>query len=207
MIITIDGPAASGKGSIARRLGAHFGYPHLDTGSLYRAVGLAMLQENQNLDDSDAAAKVAENLPSELLDAAEIRTAEVGDAASKVAVHAAVRKALRGFQERFARQSPGAVLDGRDIGTVICPQADVKLFITATVEIRATRRHKELLARGERIIYSRVLAELKVRDQRDATRKEGPLRLADDAFQIDTSDLDIEAAVATALTFITLQRT
>jgi cytidylate kinase len=207
MIIAIDGPAASGKGSIARRLGAHFGYPHLDTGALYRAVGLAMLQENQNLDDSDAAAKVAENLPLELLDAAEIRTAEVGEAASKVAVHAAVRKALRGFQERFAGQSPGAVLDGRDIGTVICPHADVKLFITATVEIRATRRHKELLARGERIIYGRVLADLKVRDQRDATRKEGPLRPADDAFQIDTSDLDIEAAVAAALTFITSQRT
>ena len=207
MIIAIDGPAASGKGSIARRLGAHFGYPHLDTGALYRAVGLAMLQENQNLDDSDAAAKVAENLPLELLDAAEIRTAEVGEAASKVAVHAAVRKALRGFQKRFAGQSPGAVLDGRDIGTVICPHADVKLFITATVEIRATRRHKELLARGERIIYARVLADLKVRDQRDATRKEGPLRPADDAFQIDTSDLDIEAAVAAALTFITSQRT
>lgn len=207
MIIAIDGPAASGKGSIARRLGAHFGYPHLDTGALYRAVGLAMLQENQNLDDSDAAAKVAENLPLELLDAAEIRTAEVGEAASKVAVHAAVRKALRGFQERFAEQSPGAVLDGRDIGTVICPHADVKLFITATVEIRATRRHKELLARGERIIYASVLADLKVRDQRDATRKEGPLRPADDAFQIDTSDLDIEAAVAAALTFITSQRT
>lgn len=207
MIIAIDGPAASGKGSIARRVSAHLGYPHLDTGALYRAVGLGMMQQGLDLEDAAAAAEIAASLSLELLDAAEIRTAEVGEAASRVAVHPLVRSALRQFQERFAEQSPGAVLDGRDIGTVICPKADAKLFVTADVAVRADRRHKELLARGEPIIYARVLADLKIRDQRDAERSEGPLRPANDAFHIDTSDLDIEAAVAVALDFIERQRT
>lgn len=207
MIIAIDGPAASGKGSIARRVSAHLGYPHLDTGALYRAVGLGMMQQGLDLEDAAAAAEIAASLSLELLDAAEIRTAEVGEAASRVAVHPLVRSALRQFQERFAEQSPGAVLDGRDIGTVICPKADAKLFVTADVAVRADRRHKELLARGEPIIYARVLADLKIRDQRDAERSEGPLRPANDAFHIDTSGLDIEAAVAVALDFIERQRT
>lgn len=207
MIIAIDGPAASGKGSIARRVSAHLGYPHLDTGALYRAVGLGMMQQGLDLEDAAAAAEIAASLSLKLLDAAEIRTAEVGEAASRVAVHPLVRSALRQFQERFAEQSPGAVLDGRDIGTVICPKADAKLFVTADVAVRADRRHKELLARGEPIIYARVLADLKIRDQRDAERSEGPLRPANDAFHIDTSGLDIEAAVAVALDFIERQRT
>lgn len=207
MIIAIDGPAASGKGSIARRVSAHLDYPHLDTGALYRAVGLGMMQQDLDLEDAAAAAEIAASLSLKLLDAAEIRTAEVGEAASRVAVHPLVRSALRQFQERFAEQSPGAVLDGRDIGTVICPKADAKLFVTADVAVRADRRHKELLARGEPIIYARVLADLKIRDQRDAERSEGPLRPANDAFHIDTSDLDIEAAVAVALDFIERQRT
>jgi cytidylate kinase len=207
MIIAIDGPAASGKGSIARRVSAHLGYPHLDTGALYRAIGLGIMQQGLDLEDAAAAAEIAASLSLELLDAAEIRTAEVGEAASRVAVHPLVRSALRQFQERFAEQSPGAVLDGRDIGTVICPKADAKLFVTADVAVRADRRHKELLARGEPIIYARVLADLKIRDQRDAGRSEGPLRPANDAFHIDTSDLDIEAAVAVALDFIERQRT
>ena len=207
MIIAIDGPAASGKGSIARRVSAHLDYPHLDTGALYRAVGLGMMQQDLDLEDAAAAAEIAASLSLKLLDAAEIRTAEVGEAASRVAVHPLVRSALRQFQERFAEQSPGAVLDGRDIGTVICPKADAKLFVTADVAVRADRRHKELLARGEPIIYARVLADLKIRDQRDAERSERPLRPANDAFHIDTSDLDIEAAVAVALDFIERQRT
>lgn len=202
MIIAVDGPAASGKGTIARRLAAHFGLPHLDTGGLYRAVGLAMLRAEGDPDDAARAAEVAETLDLGLLDDPALRDAATAEAASRIAVHPPVRAALVDVQRRFAGQAPGAVLDGRDIGTVICPDADHKLFVTADIETRAARRHKELIARGEASIYARVLADLQRRDHRDSSRATAPTRQADDAVELDTTDLDIEGAVAAALATI-----
>ena len=202
MIIAVDGPAASGKGTIARRLAAHFGLPHLDTGGLYRAVGLAMLRAESDPDDAARAAEVAETLDLGLLDDPALRDAATAEAASRIAVHPPVRAALVDVQRRFAGQAPGAVLDGRDIGTVICPDADHKLFVTADIETRAARRHKELIARGEASIYARVLADLRRRDHRDSSRATAPTRQADDAVELDTTDLDIEGAVAAALATI-----
>ena len=202
MIIAVDGPAASGKGTIARRLAAHFGLPHLDTGGLYRAVGLAMLRAEGDPDDAARAAAVAETLDLGLLDDPALRDAATAEAASRIAVHPPVRAALVDVQRRFAGQAPGAVLDGRDIGTVICPDADHKLFVTADIETRAARRHKELIARGEASIYARVLADLRRRDYRDSSRATAPTRQADDAVELDTTDLDIEGAVAAALATI-----
>lgn len=202
MIIAVDGPAASGKGTIARRLAAHFGLPHLDTGGLYRAVGLAMLRAEGDPDDAARAAEVAETLDLGLLDDPALRDAATAEAASRIAVHPPVRAALVDVQRRFAGQAPGAVLDGRDIGTVICPDADHKLFVTADIETRAARRHKELIARGEASIYARVLADLRRRDYRDSSRATAPTRQADDAVELDTTDLDIEGAVAAALATI-----
>ena len=202
MIIAVDGPAASGKGTIARRLAAHFGLPYLDTGGLYRAVGLAMLRAEGDPDDAARAAEVAETLDLGLLDDPALRDAATAEAASRIAVHPPVRAALVDVQRRFAGQAPGAVLDGRDIGTVICPDADHKLFVTADIETRAARRHKELIARGEASIYARVLEDLRCRDHRDSSRATAPTRQADDAVELDTTDLDIEGAVAAALATI-----
>lgn len=202
MIIAVDGPAASGKGTIARRLAAHFGLPYLDTGGLYRAVGLAMLWAENDPDDAARAAEVAKTLDLRLLDDPALRGAATAEAASRIAVHPPVRAALVDVQRRFAGQAPGAVLDGRDIGTVICPDADHKLFVTADIETRAARRHKELIARGEASIYARVLEDLRLRDHRDSSRATAPTRQADDAVELDTTDLDIEGAVAAALATI-----
>ncbi len=199
MIIAIDGPAASGKGTIARRLAAHYGLPHLDTGLLYRGVALIMLDRGFDLANEEIAAVIAENLDPADLGSERLRTAQVGEGASVVAAHPAVRAALVAFQKNFALQEGGAVLDGRDIGTVIAPEADVKLFVTATPEERASRRHKELNGRGEATDYETVLADIRKRDERDGARSSAPLRVAEDAVTLDTTNLGVEEAVEAAL--------
>lgn len=198
-VIAIDGPAASGKGTLARRLAAYFSLPHLDTGLTYRAVGKAMLDHGHPLDDEEIAAKIAETLDFANLDRATLSAHGIGEAASKVAVMAKVRAALVAAQRQFARRPPGAVLDGRDIATVVCPDADVKLYITANPEERAKRRHQEITDKGGAAGYREILADLKRRDARDMARKESPLRPAADAHLIDTSEMDIEAAFHEAL--------
>ncbi|MCA0997079.1 (d)CMP kinase [Alloyangia pacifica] len=193
--IAIDGPAAAGKGTISRAVAAHFGFAHLDTGLLYRAVGRKMLE---GTDPTEAAlALVPEDLQTEGL-----RTADVGIAASRVAVIPEVRAALLDFQRAFARRDGGAVLDGRDIGTVICPEAEAKLFVTASAEVRARRRFEELVAGGAETDYQTVLNDTRERDHRDATRADAPLKPAEDAVMIDTSKMDIDAAVAAAIAAI-----
>src|SRR3712207_950140 len=164
MIIAIDGPAASGKGTLGKRLAEHFGFAHLDTGLLYRAVARALLDGGVDLADRDAAAHAARNLDVTHLDDPRLRGAEMGEAASVIAAYQPVRDALLAFQRQFAEQAPGAVLDGRDIGSVVCPHADVKLFITASAEERARRRHRELLARGESPAYEAILNDIRRRD-------------------------------------------
>jgi len=210
MIIAVDGPAASGKGTLARRLAAHFGYAHLDTGKLYRAVGLAVLSAGGDPEDAAAAARAAKALRPEALENPALRGDEAAVAASKVAAIPCVRAALLRFQRDFAQSPPdgaaGAVLDGRDIGTVVCPEAEVKLFVTADMAVRAERRHKELIRRGENSIYSRVLQDLKERDARDSDRAAAPLRPAHDAKRLDTSRLDPDAAFAAALAYIEEKR-
>ena len=190
--IAIDGPAAAGKGTISRAVAAHFGFAHLDTGLLYRAVGRKML------DGVDPIRAAQELLPTDL-QVQGLRTAAVGQAASRVAAIPEVRAALLDFQRAFARRDGGAVLDGRDIGTVICPEAEAKLFVTASAEVRARRRFEELVAGGAETDFETVLAETRERDHRDATRADAPLKPAQDAHLIDTSDLDVEAAVAAAI--------
>ncbi|MBR9838643.1 (d)CMP kinase [Salipiger thiooxidans] len=190
--IAIDGPAAAGKGTISKRLAAHFGFGHLDTGLLYRAVGRLMLTGTEPV--AAAQALVAADLEAEGL-----RTAQVAQAASKVAAIPEVRAALVDFQRAYARRSGGAVLDGRDIGTVICPEAEAKLFVTASAEVRARRRFDEMQANGVETDYETVLAETKERDHRDRTRADAPLRPAEDAVILDTSEMDIESAVAQAI--------
>ena len=204
--IAIDGPAASGKGTLARRLAEHFDFAYLDTGKLYRAVGMRVLRSGGDPGDEDAAEDAARALnPIELEDEALARD-EAADAASQVAALPPVRTALLEFQRGFAASPPdgkaGAVLDGRDIGTVICPDATVKLFVTAEVEVRADRRHKELLNRGIASIYARVLEELQARDARDRDRETAPMRPADDAHVLDTSELTADAAFTAALDLI-----
>ncbi len=189
--VAIDGPAASGKGTIARALAERFGLAHLDTGLLYRAVAARVLE------GADPVA-AAEGLTEADLARPDLRAEAVGRKASEVAAIPAVREALLDFQRRFARREGGAVLDGRDIGTVICPEAEVKLFVTAEDEIRARRRHRELVARGEDVPFEEVLADLRARDARDAARATAPLRPAPDALLLDTSKLSIEAAVEAA---------
>ena len=201
-VIAIDGPAASGKGTLARRIAEHLGRPYLDTGLLYRAVARAMLDAGAALTDEDAARRVAETLDVGAIDEAQLRGAEMGEAASLVSVHTGVRQALLGLQRRFAAQPGGAVLDGRDIGTVVCPDAEVKLFVTATPEERARRRHLELRAKGEVIGYDEVLLAIQERDKRDSQRSAAPLRAAPDAIVLDTTDLDQDAAFARALELI-----
>jgi cytidylate kinase len=198
MIIAVDGPTASGKGTIARALAAHFGLPHLDTGLLYRAVGRQVFLDGGDPDDAgDALA--ATTFPDGLLNDPELRSETTGGLASRVSVHASVREALFERQRSFALQPGGAVLDGRDIGTVIAPDADVKLFVTASVEARAERRWKEMQARGENHSLATIEADLRHRDERDRTRAEAPLRVAGDAIMLDTSDLGPDEAIAAAI--------
>lgn len=203
MIITIaiDGPAASGKGTLSRRLADHFSLPHLDTGLLYRAVGNALLQVSLPLDNEELAEEVANSIDLAALDRTVLSVHEIGEAASKVAAMPRVRAALLQAQKAFAATPPGAVLDGRDIGTVILPDADVKLFITASPEVRARRRHEEMLGRGREVNYDDVLEDLKKRDARDSGRADAPLKPAQDAHLIDTSEMDIETAFSAALAF------
>jgi len=193
--IAIDGPAAAGKGTISKAVAAHFAMAHLDTGLLYRAVGAQMLQGADPL-------VAAQSLRPEDLDAANLRSPEVALAASQVAVMAEVRAELLAFQRGFARREGGAVLDGRDIGTVICPKAEVKLFVTASAEVRARRRHQELVAGGTQIDFDQVLADVTTRDARDAERAEAPMIAAVDAVVIDTSNLTINAAIAVAVSIV-----
>ncbi|QTL03328.1 (d)CMP kinase [Aquabacter sp. L1I39] len=201
MIIAIDGPAASGKGTLARRLAAHFGLPHLDTGLLYRAVGAQCLADGR-LGDEAASVAVAEDLDVRTLDPEALRTAAIGEAASVVAARPGVRAALLDLQRRFAAQPGGAVLDGRDIGTVICPDAPAKLFVTASPEVRAERRYKELIGRGEPARFEDVLADIRIRDARDSGRASAPLAMAEDAALLDTTQLGIEEAFAAALALV-----
>jgi cytidylate kinase len=198
MVIAIDGPAAAGKGTLAERLAAAFGLPYLDTGLLYRAIGRRMADEGAPLDDAEAAGEYARRLLPEDLARGDLRGREAGELASRVAVHPPVRAALVDFQRAFAARPEGAVLDGRDIGTVICPGADVKLYVTASAEVRARRRTDELAAKGRDVDYARILAEVRERDDRDSSRAVAPLRPADDAVVIDTSAMDREAAFAAA---------
>ena len=193
--IAIDGPAAAGKGTISKAVAAHFAMAHLDTGLLYRAVGAQMLQGADPL-------VAAQSLRPEDLDAANLRSPEVALAASQVGVMAEVRAELLAFQRSFARREGGAVLDGRDIGTVICPKAEVKLFVTASAEVRALRRHQELVAGGTQIDFDQVLADVTTRDTRDAERAEAPMIAAVDAVVIDTSNLTIDAAIAVAVSIV-----
>ena len=193
--IAVDGPAASGKGTIAGRLAREYGLPHLDTGLLYRAVGLKVLEAGGALDDAEAAQAAARGLDARSLsDDPRLTTGEAGEAASRVAGHPGVRAALLRLQQDFAAQAGGAVLDGRDIGTVIAPGASAKLFVTATPEVRATRRWKQLTARGDDIAFEDMLADIQRRDERDAGRGAAPMVQAQDAALLDTTDMGIEAA-------------
>ena len=193
--IAIDGPAAAGKGTISKAVAAHFGMEHLDTGLLYRAVGAQMLQGVDPL-------LAAQSLRPEDLDALNLRSPEVAQAASQVAIIAEVRAELLAFQHAFALREGGAVLDGRDIGTVICPEAEVKLFVTAIAEVRARRRHHELLFNGTQIDFDEVLAAVMARDSRDSERAEAPMIAAVDAVVIDTSNLAIDLAIAAAISVV-----
>lgn len=193
--VAIDGPAASGKGTISKAVAAHFDLAHLDTGLLYRAVGAMVLTGTDPI-------IAAQTLHPEDLQRSDLRSAEVAQAASKVAVIAEVRAALIDFQRAFARRAGGAVLDGRDIGTVICPQAEVKLFVTASAEIRAQRRFQELVLKDSTATFKQVLADVITRDTRDRERATAPLQAAKDAVRIDTSDLSITEAVATAIQLV-----
>lgn len=202
-IIAIDGPAAAGKGTLARRLARHLGYAYLDTGLLYRAVGMKTLEAGAQPSDHAAATKAAEELEAYEIDRPDLRGDVAANAASRVAAIPSVRRALLAFQRRFAQAPPGgaggAVLDGRDIGTIVCPRAELKLFITAAPEVRAARRLKELRERGLEVIDTRVLREMQERDARDSGRAASPLEPASDAIVIDTSGLDPDAVLAAAL--------
>lgn len=202
MIIAVDGPAASGKGTLGKRLADHYGLRHLDTGLIYRAVAKAMLEAGHSPSNRARAVAAAEALDPTRFDAAVLKSQAVGDAASLVSAIPEVRAALVGFQRTFARTPPGAVLDGRDIGTVICPAADVKIFVTATPEVRARRRAAELQAAGGAVNPSDVLADILRRDARDTTRDTAPLKAAVDAHLLDTTELDIEAAFRAALAIV-----
>ncbi len=202
VIIAIDGPAASGKGTIARRLAAHYRLPHLDTGLLYRATAASLLQADKDLGDVAAAVAAARGLGLMEFDEDQLRGAGMGEAASVVAAMPEVRAALIKAQRDFAGRPGGAVLDGRDIGTVICPNADVKIFVTASAAARAQRRALELMRRDEKIDYASVLADIARRDARDAERADAPMRAAADAIALDTTRLDIDASLARAVAIV-----
>ena len=197
-VIAVDGPAASGKGTIASRLAAAYDMPMLDSGLLYRAVGVLLTRHGGDLDDVAAATQVARELTAEMLTDPAFRTREAGEAASRVAVHTPVREALREMQQDFARRPGGAVIDGRDIGTVIAPQAPAKLYVTAGPEVRAERRFKQLVAQGEAVTYEDILADILKRDARDGGRADSPMRPADDSVLLDTSEMTIEQATDAA---------
>jgi len=201
MIIAVDGPAASGKGTIARALAKHYGLPHLDTGLLYRAVALNVLRHE--LDPAiEADCMAASDFDDAMLNAAELRDDEIGQTASIVSAHPLVRAALLQRQRRFANQPGGAVLDGRDIATVVAPHADAKLFVQATPNVRAKRRHNELRAQGSGVSLDKVLADIRVRDQRDTHRAAAPLTLTNDAALLDTSFLSIDSAIQRAIALV-----
>lgn len=205
-VIAIDGPAASGKGTISRRLGHALSLPVLDTGRLYRAVGLATLRVGASLDDQGAAVAAAARLDLEYLEDPALMSGDAGEAASRVAAYPGVRAALLAFQRAFAARETGAILDGRDIGTVVAPWAPCKLFVTATPEARARRRHLQLLDQGEASIYEAVLADILRRDARDGARAAAPLIRAEDAALLDTTDLDIETGIDAALRIVEAAR-
>lgn len=201
-VIAIDGPAASGKGTLARMIAAHYGLRHLDTGLTYRAVALALLEHGKPLDREAVAVGEAAALDLGTMDREVLAQHHVGEAASKVAVMPAVRQVLVEKQRMFARKPPGAVLDGRDIGTVVCPDATVKLYVTASPEVRAKRRFHEILAGGGEADEAQILADIRKRDERDMGRADSPLRPAEDAHLLDTSEMTIEAAFAAARAII-----
>lgn len=200
--VAIDGPAAAGKGTISRAVAAYFNFAHLDTGLLYRAVGIKTLDQGQGVIDPNRAAEIAKRLTPEDIERDDLRGTMAARAASKVAVLPIVRNALLEFQRDFALRSGGAVIDGRDIGTVICPDADVKLFVTASPEIRANRRFEELSVKNPELTFNAVMAEVAARDKRDAERATSPMIAATDAVLLDTSKLSIDAAVAEAVAII-----
>lgn len=193
-VIAVDGPAASGKGTIASRLAAAYGLPMLDTGLLYRAVGVRILAAGGDLDDPISAEASARGLELSELEKPEVRTRAAGEAASRCAVHPGVRSALFDLQRAFALQAGGAVIDGRDIGTVICPEAPAKLYVTASPEVRANRRWKQLVGQGESVTFEEILADIRKRDERDGGRKDAPMTQAADAILLDTSEMSIEHA-------------
>ncbi|MCA0202358.1 MAG: (d)CMP kinase [Proteobacteria bacterium] len=202
MIIAIDGPAASGKGTMARRIAKDLGVPYLDTGSLYRAVGVLTLRRGGNPADATDAIAAAKVLDIKDFTPADLRTEEAGNAASKVAAIAGVRAALLAYQRTFAAQPAGAVMDGRDVGTVVCPEAHAKIFVTASLEVRVQRRIKELREKGESVNEQRVWDDMVARDERDSARSVAPLKPADDAFVLDTSSMNADEAFAQAKAFI-----
>ena len=202
MIIAIDGPAASGKGTLAQRLALRYALPHLDTGMLYRAVARDVLAAGASLDDVASAEGAARALDHTTLSDEGLRGRHMSEAASMVAALPGVRAALLDMQKAFSRRPRGAVVEGRDIGTVVCPDADIKLFVTAELEERARRRHRELVGRGEQVSEAAVLEDLRKRDERDSSRIASPLRMADDAHLLDTTKLDIEAAFFAAVRLI-----
>ncbi len=210
MIVAVDGPSASGKGTLARRLAAALNLAYLDTGMIYRAAAAKVLAAGQDPSDAAAAAQAARELRLSDLERPDLRSEDVAQAASIVAANPEVRAALLAMQRRFAAQPPdgkaGAVLDGRDIGTVVCPDAEVKLFVTASPETRAARRHKELRDRGEPSIYARVVQEMEARDARDSARAVAPLKPAPGAHVLDTSKMDVDAAFEAALRIIAAHR-
>ena len=205
MIIAVDGPAASGKGTIAKALAAHYGLPHLDTGLLYRAVGISVLRAGGDPSDEGEAFHACAFDEAMLTDPG-LKSEAAGRAASIVSAHPSVRASLLERQRDFARQAGGAVLDGRDIGTVIAPEAQAKLFVTASPEVRARRRFEELERMGLIVTYDHVLGDIRARDERDSGRGIAPLKQAEDALLLDTSALDVEAAVATAIDLVEQRR-
>jgi cytidylate kinase len=206
MIIAVDGPTASGKGTVAKHLAQRYGLKLLDTGTLYRAVGLAVLDAGGDPADEAAALAAAQALDLAAIDQDRIRSSTAGAAASKVAVQPAVRAALLKAQRDFAADPAGAVLDGRDIGTIICPDADVKLFVTASLDTRTTRRLRELQSRGETLDFETLKAQIQERDARDIGRADAPLRQAPDAHLLDTTELNVEEAVAAAVRIVDAAR-
>jgi cytidylate kinase len=202
VIIAIDGPAASGKGTLAKRLAVHYGLRHLDTGLIYRAVGKALLDAGHRLDDAAQAAAAARALDPTRFDEQALKSHQAGEAASVVSAIPQVRAALLQFQRDFAATPPGAVLDGRDIGTVICPDADVKIFVVAAPEVRARRRALEIKASGQPVDEAAILADILKRDERDRSRAVAPLKAAPDAHELDTTHLDVAAATAAAVALV-----